>query len=318
MSFRARRSGALVLALAIPFLASVPGPERDRGAVRPTWPRLTLPACSDVAYVVGDSRRTLEHAVLPGTTDRIWADLLGMPGGEPVDGMRHVRYLARPGAVHEWYTDDLAALMDGCSHRRRPLVFDFMGSNYAIAHPEQTGDPSFYRDIRTTIETFYETAAPDARVVLAELTFDRTAGDAAQQAGAADYLDRYNDVLRDLARTKPWRYFFLPAPAVYDGTVVWRDAAHETTELAYAEYTGGAPTGALDAAGVALLTGRRGGVCALVADERFGPDVYSEGVSLIAYLQDFRRSRAADRWLGRTPAATRTGPLRPDERACTF
>ena len=32
-----------------------------------------------MAYVVGDSRRTLEHAVLPGTTDRIWADLLGMP-----------------------------------------------------------------------------------------------------------------------------------------------------------------------------------------------------------------------------------------------
>ncbi len=305
MSFRAPRSGALVLALAIPFFASVPSPVRVRAGGPSAWSRTARPACSDVAYVVGDSRRTLEHAVLPRTTDRIWADLLGTRGGETIDGMSHVRYLAEPGAVHEWFTDDLAALMDACSHRRRPLVFDFMGSNYA-----------FYREIRTTIEAFYETAAPDARVVLAELTFDRSAGDAVQQAGAADYLDRYNGVLRELARTKPWRYHFLPAPSVYQGTVVWRDAAHETAELAYAEYTGSAPSGALDAAGVALMTSRRAGVCDLVADERFGPEVYSEGVTLIAYLQDFRRSRAADRWLGRAPASFRRGATASDT-ACS-
>lgn len=317
MPFRAPRTGALALALAIPFLASVPGPLRPRAWDGPgrSGPR---PGCDRVAYVVGDSRRTLEHAVLPRTTDRIWADLLGTHGGEAVDGMRHVRYLAEPGYVHPLFRQQLTDLMAGCDRRDRPLIFDFMGTNYGTLLPDRIDDPTFYVEIRGAIAGFYDGAAPQARIVLAELTQDRTAGSAAQQATRARYLDQYNGVLRDLARTQPDRYFFLPAPAAYQGTVVWRDADHETASAALAEYPAADRTGALDAAGVALMGGRRGGVCTLMADPRFGPETYSEGVSLIAYLQDFRRSRAADHWLARTRVTTvGRGPLHPRDAACT-
>jgi hypothetical protein len=255
---------------------------------------------------VGDSRRTLDHAVLPHTTDLVWAQMLGMPGGPAVDGMRQVRYLAEPGVVHEHFTSELRTLLAGCTRGERPLVFDFMGTNYAVQHPDRVGDPAFYDDIRDSILRFYGTASPTARVVLAELTLQRDSGDATTDAGVAFYLDRYNAVLRDLARTRPSRFFFLPAPGAYEHSIRWRDTAHETASSPMVEYQSGTPSGALDAAGLAVVDDAGGDVCALAADPRFGAEAYSEGVSLMAYLQDFRRSPAARRWLdGTHRSATR-------------
>ena len=154
-------------------------------------------------------------------------------------------------------------------------------------------------------------------MVLAELTLNRDAGDAATRAGIARYLDGYNGALRTLARTNPTRYFFLPAPDIYAGSVAWVDAAHETAEAPLAEYLAGGSPGTLDADGVALLAKARGNPCALLADARFGVERYSEGATLVAYLQDFRRSGAARRWLSsrQVPASARIA-LRGTAPAC--
>jgi hypothetical protein len=294
-----RSAAALAVGVVFPLLASTPfGPPVAGG--RPPRPpaasAVNRHRCDRVAYVVGDSRRTLEHEVLPRTTDRVWARRLGISGGAAVDAMAHVRYLAEPGVVHERFGADLSALMATCSAAEHPLIFDFMGTNYGVQHPERATDPAFFREIRGTIAAFYADHAPKARVVLAELTFDRTSGDAATRAGIAGYLRSYNAVLRDLARSQPARFFFLPAPAIYDGQVSWRDAAHESAELALAEHLGTTEPGALDAAGLAVID-RAGTTCALANDDRFGLRRYSEGVTLGAYLERFHDSWAARAWL---------------------
>ncbi|WP_421119166.1 hypothetical protein ACE2AJ_17640 [Aquihabitans daechungensis] len=127
-------------------------------------------------------------------------------------------------------------------------------------------------------------------------TLDRSAADPAVRAGVDAFLAGYNGVLRDLARTDPSRFFFLPAPRAYDGAVTWRDALHETAAPLMDEYDGVTPAGALDTAGTTLLA--QTGACGLTADARFGAERNSEVVTLIAYLQDFRRSSDAARWSG--------------------
>jgi hypothetical protein len=253
--------------------------------------------CDRVAYALGDSRRTLEHEVLPKTTDLVWARQLGIVGERHGRTTTHVRYLAEPGVVHARFAEDLAGLMAACSKGERPLVFDFMGTNYGVQTPERIGDPTFYRDVEQTIRDFYADNAPNALVVLAELTLNRTMGDAAYQAGVTGYLDGYNGALRDLAATDPQHFFFLPAPAIYDGAVTWRDGAHETSVAPMATYLAGGDSGALDRAGVAMITGAHNDTCALLQDDRFASGDYSEGTTLGAYLQDFRRSPIAQRWL---------------------
>jgi hypothetical protein len=275
--------GALCLAaLATPAQGSPAAPNLHR--------------CDRTAYVVGDSRRTLEHTITPRTTDLIWAQQLGLAGSRR-SVSQHVRYLAEPGAVHARFAADLAEAMAACSPGERPLVFDFMGTNYGVTQPERIGDPAFTADLERTILAFYDAAAPQARVVLAELTLDRHAGDDAFQAGVATYLDQYNGVLRHLAEQQPARFFFLPAPAVYDHEVTWRDAAHETADAPLAAYLAGDDGRALDRAGLAVVDAADGDTCALLDDERFGLEHNSELATLIAYLGDFRASDAARTWL---------------------
>lgn len=295
-----RSAAALAVGVVFPLLANAPfAPAAASAGPRPpvaAASAVNRHRCDRVAYVVGDSRRTLEHEVLPRSTDRIWARRLGIGGGTTTDAMAHVRYLAEPGVVHERFTAELTALMARCTVGERPLIFDFMGTNYGVAHPERAADPAFFREIRQAIADFYATAAPKARVVLAELTFDRAAGDAATRAGIAGYLRSYNTMLRDLARSDPARFFFLSAPAIYDGRVSWRDAAHETADLALADHLAGSTTGALDAAAIAVIDRGRS-TCALLNDDRFGLRRYSEGATLGAYLQRFHDSWSARAWL---------------------
>ncbi|MFN8017722.1 MAG: hypothetical protein U0P45_06330 [Acidimicrobiales bacterium] len=283
-----RSFGALALALAIAVPVAV-------GNASPASARSSRHRCDRVAYVLGDSRRTLEHEVLPRTTDRVWEAQLGIRGDA---SGRHVRYLAEPGVVHERFATELEDLMDACGRTERPLLFDFMGTNYAAQDTSWISDPSWFDAREADIAAFYDAHAPQARVVLAELTLDQAHATGAYADLTARYLDGYNAALRDLAQRQPGRFFFLPAPSVYrDGTIQWRDLAHETFEAPLAEHLGLSPEGDLDQAALDLMDAADGSPCALLDDERFGVARYSEGAALGAYLQDFHASRAARAWL---------------------
>jgi hypothetical protein len=297
---------------ATPAAAVAMRPEPDAGPIS------ARERCSRKVYVIGDSRRTAEFAVLPHTTDRIWAEQLGTRGGEPYDQMRHVRYLALPGAVHERFSEVLATLMAHCTPDERPLIFDFMGTNYLGRYPATHEIvPAFFLEVRRTITEFYARTAPDARVVLAALTLNRATGDATTRAGIPRFLAAYNAMLRSIADHDPRHFAFLPAPAIYDRSDIWADGAHESSEDLLAVLGDEAATRALDDHGTALVT--RGGSCALSSDRRLGPVRFGEGATLVAYLQDARRLPAVRRWLheaGTTP--TGLGPAAAGVARCPY
>ena len=285
--------------MALAALASVPGCGGSSASAGPSGSTTSTAGqqhrCDLIAHVVGDSRRTLEIAVLPRTTDRMWATQLGIRGDA---SGRHVAYASDQGAVHEDVADALDALMARCLPGERPLVFDFMGTNYAQPDLGWIVDPAVAGAIDRTILDFYDRHAPDARVVLAELTLSPNAPDATTRRQIAEYLDTYNGALRRLARAHPDRFFFLPAPEAYrDGTITWRDLRHETFEAPLAEYEGKTPAGALDRTASQVIAAGRGNPCALFLDPRFGGARYSEAAALGAYLQDFRASSDAQAWL---------------------